>query len=183
MPRIINKEYIEKNPEVVEDIKKSVFIYPTDTIYGIGCDATNEELVKRIRDIKERPDQPFSVVIPNKDLVTKNCVLSTEANDWLDKLPGPITIILPMKKLFVAKNVSPDGKSIGIRMFDNWFQDIVTQMNVPIITTSVNIHRKPFMTSMETLDRNVRQQVDFIIEDGALNHRPSKLVNLLNTNQ
>ncbi len=180
MPRIINKEYIEKNPEIIDDLKKGVFIYPTDTIYGLGCDATNEELVARIRSIKERPVVPFSVALPSLDLVEKNCVLSDNAHKHLKELPGHITIILPMKKLFVAKNVSPDGKSIGVRMFDSWFQEVVAKMGVPIITTSVNIARKPFMTCMENLDRNVRQQVDFIIEDGALNGRPSKLINLLN---
>ncbi len=61
MARIITKEYLLENPDILELVKKSVFVYPTDTIYGIGCDATNEELVARVRTIKNRADAPFSM--------------------------------------------------------------------------------------------------------------------------
>ncbi len=181
MSRLITKEYIEKNPEILDSLKKSIFIYPTDTIYGLGCDANNEELVAKIREIKKRPDTPFSIAVPNKDFILKNCILSD--HKCLDELPGPVTLILPIKKPFVAKNVSPDGKSIGVRMFSNWFQDIISEMGVPIVTTSANVHRKPFMTSIASLDLDVKKQVDFIIDDGELNGRPSRLINLFNSEE
>ncbi|MCF7799234.1 threonylcarbamoyl-AMP synthase [Candidatus Woesearchaeota archaeon] len=180
MAQVLTKEYIEQNPEVIERLKKSVFIYPTDTIYGIGCDATNEELVARVREIKKREHVPFSVIVPNKKLIKNNCQLSDEANTWLDKLPGPYTLILPLAKSFVAPNVSPDGKTIGVRMLSNWFQEIVEQLGIPIVTTSVNLHGKPFMTSFKTMDADIKKQVDIIIDDGELHHRPSQLINLLN---
>lgn len=179
MPRLITKEYIEKNPEILKELKQSVFVYPTDTIYGIGCDATNKKLVARIREIKQRPHDPFSVAVPDKGVVQKYCVLSSKARTYLDDLPGPLTLILPLKKSFVASNVSPDGKTIGIRMLSNWFQDIIVQLGVPLVTTSVNFRGKPFMTSIKDIDKDIKTQIDFIIDDGELTARPSKLVNLL----
>ncbi len=179
MSRLITKEYIEENPEILEKIKKSIFVYPTDTIYGIGCDATNEELVARVREIKQREKVPFSVIVPSKKIIIKNCVLSAKAREWVAKLPGPYTLILPVKKPFVAKNVSFDGKTIGIRMINSWFQEIITEFGFPVITTSVNFHAKPFMTSIKDIDKDIKKEVDFIIDDGDLNARPSQLVNLL----
>ncbi len=186
MARLITKEYIEQNPEILEKLKTSIFVYPTDTIYGIGCDATNEKLVARVREIKQRESVPFSVIVPNKNILKEHCELSEEANNWLEKLPGPYTLILPLKKSFVASNVSHDGKTIGVRMLNNWFQEIVEKLGVPIITTSVNFHGKPFMTSIKNIDNDIKKQVDIIIDDGELNGRPSRLVDLLggqNNNQ
>jgi L-threonylcarbamoyladenylate synthase len=179
MARLITKEYIEKNPDVLIDLKKSIFVYPTDTIYGIGCDSTNKALVQKIREIKQRSKDPFSIAIPHKDLIVQHCVLSAKAQSWLDDLPGPFTLILPVSSSFVADNVSPDGVSIGVRMFSTWFQNIIAKLDVPIVTTSVNFRGKPFMTSIKNIDKDIKSQVDFIIDDGELNGRPSKIINLL----
>ena len=59
-------------PEIINKLKKEVFIYPTDTIYGIGCDATNSELVKQIRKIKQRDKKPLSVIAPSKKWILDN---------------------------------------------------------------------------------------------------------------
>ena len=76
-----------KSAQIVKRINAGeVFIYPTDTIYGIGCDATNEGSVKSIRIVKQRFDKPFSVIAPSKQWILKNF----EANkSFIDKLPGP----------------------------------------------------------------------------------------------
>ena len=94
---IISKEVFVKNKDFyLKKLKESIFIYPTDTIYGIGCDATNEILVKKIRDIKVRDDNPFSVIAPSKDWIKLNCDIKKH-NDFLNKLSCtvPVLIILP----------------------------------------------------------------------------------------
>ncbi len=78
-------------------LKGDVFIHPTDTIYGLGCDATNEQSVKKIREVKQRPTTPFSVIAPSKEWIEANCVITKEAKSWLKKLPGPFTFILKKK--------------------------------------------------------------------------------------
>ena len=93
--------------EAIEKIKSgNIFIYPTDTIYGLGCDATNETAVNQIHSLKERTSKPFSVWAPSIGWIRKNCVVDKRAEQWLTKLPGPYTFILKLKnKNAVAKSV------------------------------------------------------------------------------
>ncbi|GAG45638.1 unnamed protein product, partial [marine sediment metagenome] len=77
---IIKKKEIE-----IRKLRNSVFIYPTDTIYGIGCNALNSKLVKRIRRIKKRDNKPFSVIAPSKKWIYDNCEVDRKI---LKKLPG-----------------------------------------------------------------------------------------------
>ena len=97
--RIINKDELKHEKNLVEELKKSVFIYPTDTIYGIWCDATNHELVSMIRDIKQSYGQPFSIIIPNKNMIYEFCETNKKTKEYVDKLPGPYTLILKVKNL------------------------------------------------------------------------------------
>jgi L-threonylcarbamoyladenylate synthase len=176
--KIITKDELKTNPLLVSELKKSVFIYPTDTIYGIGCDATNEKLVQRIRNIKKSYDQPFSIIIPNKNIIFSNCIVFDKTKEWVDKIPGPYTLIFKVKKKFFADNVNPKSDSVGIRIPNHWFYAYVKKMNVPIVTTSANISGNDFMTGIDDLDHEIEKKVDFIIDDGKLNGKPSTIVRL-----
>ena len=78
--KILTKEEVKVNKEVILEVMKNgaIFIHPTDTIYGIGCNATEEEFVNCVRDIKERPTTPFSVIAPSKEWIRKNRELKVE---------------------------------------------------------------------------------------------------------
>ncbi len=157
----------------------AVFIYPTDTIYGIGCDATNDAAVRRIREAKKRSDSPFSVAVPSKSWIKENCILSAEAKKWLDKLPGPYTLLLKLKnKNAAASSVNPKTDVLGIRMPDNWFSKVIAELNLPIVSTSANVTAKKHMTSLNDLDREVAAKVDFIIYEGKKASSPSTIVKL-----
>ena len=74
--------------EIAERIRNgAVFIYPTDTIYGIGCGALDKNAVEKIRRLKERQTNPFSIIAPSKEWITENCIITKEAKDLLNKLP------------------------------------------------------------------------------------------------
>ena len=164
--KIYNKEKFNENKEkILTKIKEgNIFIYPTDTIYGIGCDARNFEAVKRIRELKNRDEKPFSVIAPSKEWIIDNC---EEKN--LDKLPGPYTLILKLKnKECVASNVS-GLDTLGVRIPDHWFK-----VDIPIVTTSVNKSDKNNMTSLEDLDKDIK--VDFIIYEGEKKGKSSKII-------
>ncbi|MBU1198513.1 MAG: threonylcarbamoyl-AMP synthase [Nanoarchaeota archaeon] len=176
--RIINQDELKHDPKLIEELKKSVFIYPTDTIYGIGCDATNHKLVAKVRAIKQSFEQPFSVIIPNKNMIFEFCEPTEEARAWIDKLPGPYTLIFKIKKKCVAENVNPDIDTIGIRIPDHWFYNFIKKMKVPIVTTSANITGDNFMTNLEDLNPDMKNKVDFIIDDGEHKGRGSTIVNL-----
>ena len=178
----VNKdEYHVNKHRILRQIKEgAVFIHPTDTIYGIGCDATNEEAVEKIREAKQRKDLPFNVIAPSRKWVRENCEVNEEAEEWLAKLPGPYTIILKLKKdSAVAKNVNPSGdKTIGIRRPDHWISEITNDLEKPIITTSANITGKSFMTNMDNLDAEIKKKMKFIIYEGEKEGRPSTIVDL-----
>ena len=157
----------------------AIFIYPTDTIYGMGCDATNYSAVEKLRKIKNRPNAPFSIIVPDIEWIYENCYVDDEVEEWLSKLPGRYTLILKMKNPFaVATNVSFND-TIGIRIPDHEIIKFLAETKKPIITTSVNKSSEDFMTSLDDLDEDIAKAVDFIIYDGVLEGTPSTIVDLV----
>jgi tRNA threonylcarbamoyl adenosine modification protein (Sua5/YciO/YrdC/YwlC family) len=157
----------------------TLFIHPTDTIYGIGCNATNHKSVYRVRESKERYTAPFSVIAPSKDWIRQNCEVNEKVEEWLDKLPGPYTLILKLKdKGAIAPNVNMDMDTLGVRIPDHWFSEVVAEIGIPIVTTSANITKSNFMTSEEDLDPKITSKIDFMIYEGEKHGKPSRLVDL-----
>jgi L-threonylcarbamoyladenylate synthase len=172
--RIITKEEFWTGH--VDDVRNGkVFIYPTDTVYGIGCDATNPAAVKKARRIK-KTKHPFSVIAPSKSWILKNCKLGSEAKRWLAKLPGPYTLILTMKRKCVAPEVS-FGKSLGIRIPNYWTKEIARRLDMPIITTSANISGKPTIKDKSGMKGHCIA-ADFFIDAGVIDGKPSTIVDL-----
>ena len=178
--RVLNFEDIkvEKN-EIIESIANGkIFIHPTDTIYGIGCNAELSSAVKKVRQLKGRASNPFSVIVPSKQWVKENCAVTKEAEEWLDKLPGPYTLILKIKKNCVAKEVSQGLKTLGIRIPNHWIRNIISEANVPFVTTSVNKSNEDYMTSLEDMDPEIKSGVDFVLYEGKKEGKPSRIVDL-----
>jgi len=178
--RLFIKEEVDLNKErILNFLENSVFVYPTDTIYGLGCNALREDLVDKIRKIKQRPDQPFSVIAPSKKWIYENCNVPRKAIKWINKLPGPYTLILRLKnKNAVAENVNNNLLTIGVRIPKHWFSDIVSELNIPIVTTSPNITGGNFMTSLDDLDEEIKRKVNFIFYEGSKKGRPSDIIDL-----
>lgn len=178
---ITKEELLEKEKKYLSLIKKgAVFIYPTDTIYGIGCNAQVHSSVQKIRELKDRPTSPFSVIAPSTAWIRQNCVITKATEKWLAKLPGPYTLILPLKnKSCVAKEVMQDNPTLGVRVPDHWISKIVATLGVPIVTTSVNKASMPYMTSLEDMDNRIKVNVDFIVDEGTKKGKPSTIVQLV----
>ncbi|MGV8169447.1 MAG: L-threonylcarbamoyladenylate synthase [Candidatus Nanoarchaeia archaeon] len=184
---IVTKEELNASKrKYLKLMKSKVFIYPTDTIYGIGCDATNSALVAKIRKLKKSNLQPFSVIVPSKEWVYKNCIVEERQKHFVEALGGKIaiagkktsfTIILKLKnKNAVAKNVNHGGDTIGIRLPDHWIADYVKELGVPIVTTSANPTGENFMTSIEDLHESIGEGVDFVIYEGPKKGFPSTII-------
>lgn len=174
-------EYNIHKKIIIDELKKSIFVYPTDTIYGIGCNATDEKLVSKVRKIKNS-QQPFSIIVPSKEWIYQNCEVIEEAEEWIRKLPGPYTLILKLKNpKALAKNVyhSNSINTVGVRMPNHWFLAVVYQMKTPIITTSANVSGQDFMTTLEDLDSTIRNNVDYVFYDGEKKGKPSTIINLV----
>ena len=179
--QIINKdEFNLKKQEFLAKIKKgAVFIYPTDTIYGLGSNALNHDAVHKIREAKDRYTRPFSVIAPSKEWIKDNCEVNEKAEEWIEKLPGPYTLILKIKNQgAIEPIVNSQMETIGVRIPDHWTTEIAKELNVPIVTTSANVTTEAFMTSLENLNINIKNKVDFMINDGEIKGEPSKLIDL-----
>lgn len=170
-------EFIKKKNVFLKKVKDgAVFIYPTDTIYGIGCDARNKDAVQKIRELKNRDKKPFSIIVPSIEWISENCSLSNVAKKWLLKLPGPYTLIVPLNNHSAVCSSTNSGlNSIGVRFPKHWFTSFVESLDFPIVTTSVNLSGKPPASSLDELKAF---NVDFIIYDGELKNNPSVVVDL-----
>lgn len=174
--RVLSKNYVIVNrPKIVKEIQQgAVFIYPTDTIYGIGCDATNSDAVSRIRELKQRDTNPFSVIAPSLDWIKENCEVSEKAKSWLVKLPGPYTLIFPLKNPSAVSSQTNRGlKTLGVRIPDHWISSLAAELGKPIVTTSVNFVGKPPCTTRAEFEQF---DVDFVIYEGDRQGKPSTIV-------
>ena len=161
--------------DLVDDIEHgAVFIYPTDTIYGLGCDATNSESVALIKRIKYRDkDKPISIIAPSVEWIKKHCFVD---NEILEKyLPGPYTLILKKKDPNFLNDISSND-SLGIRIPDCEFTELVEKAGVPFITTSVNFEGEPYAIKISDISSGIIDAVDIVLGVGKLDGRPSTLV-------
>jgi len=168
------------NNKLPPDLKKEIlagkiFIYPTDTLYGIGCDATNEKSVERIKEIKTRDkDKPLSVIAPNTTWILENFQVKLEE---LEKyLPGPYTLLLKKKEINFLPWISSNDR-VGIRIPSNKFTQEIQKSKVPFVTTSVNLSGEAFALKIEDIKKEIVDKVDHIIETKEeLSGKPSTLI-------
>ncbi|MBT4376092.1 Sua5/YciO/YrdC/YwlC family protein [archaeon] len=158
---------------MIEKLKSEIFIYPTDTIYGLGCDATNEKLVGELREIKNRDDKPLSVIAPSVKWIFDNFEVELEL---LEKyLPGPYTLLLKKKNVNFLPWIS-NNELVGVRIPDCEFTQVLQETEVPIVTTSVNLAGEPFALTLDDVDPRIKEKINLIIEGDELSGKPSVLV-------
>ena len=174
----IESNQIQSNLEsLIARIRKGqTLVYPTDTVYGIGCDATNKTAVKQVRDAKQRPDKPMSVIAPSQEWITKHFDVDKAVQDALDDLPGPYTYILRAKQPVVADNVAPGRDSLGVRRPDHWITNLVKDLGKPIVTTSANISGEPTENTVKDLPEALTEHVDVAIDEGRIEGSASTII-------
>lgn len=150
-----------------------IFIYPTDTIYGIGCNAENKKLVQKIREIKGRDNKPFSVIAPSIKWILEN--FETSEEEIKKYLPGPYTLLLKKKDLDFLKEIS-ENELVGVRIPNCEFTKKLQDSGKPIVTTSVNLSGQPFATKISEVEVSILNSVDQVFDIGELNGNPSTLV-------
>lgn len=150
-----------------------IFIYPTDTIYGLGCDATNEQSVNKIREIKQRDSKPLSIIAPSFEWIEQNFYFDYDIKQFI---PGAYTLLLKKKDPNFLAWISNNDR-IGVRIPDHSFTREIQKAGVPFVTTSVNLSGEPFAIDLEDISENIKSQVDYIIiSDQELSGKPSTLI-------
>lgn len=152
--------------ETVEVLKKGgIILYPTDTIWGIGCDATNPEAVERVYKLKQRKfTKSMLVIIHNPALLNQyiNHVPDV-AWDLVEVADKPLTIIYPDAKNIASNLIAADG-SIGIRVVKHPFcERLIHRFRKPIVSTSANISGSPSPRGFYDIDDRILDGVDYIV--------------------
>lgn len=161
--------------EIVEKIKKGfLFVYPTDTVYGIGCNALMGGRVKKIRRLKGT-DHLFSVIAPSKQWIAYN--LMVRHKEFLKKLPDSYTLIFRKRKKGFLSDCSSTEK-LAVRIPKHFFSEIVSQAGVPFVTTSANVSGERTIKRVSDLPASFKKEVDFAIDGGVLDNPPSHIFDL-----
>ncbi|WP_372946692.1 L-threonylcarbamoyladenylate synthase [Mariniphaga sp.] len=173
------------------DIKKAVdvlksggiILYPTDTIWGIGCDATNPEAVARIYQIKQREDSKSMLVLMENPALLERYVNDVPEIAWdlVEISTTPLTVIYPGAKNLASNLIAEDG-SIGIRFTKEEFtQKLLQRFRRPIVSTSANLSGQKSPVFFNEISEEIKNQMDYIVEyrqDDVNPAQPSSIIKL-----
>ena len=173
------QQEVEATLEVLR--KGGIILYPTDTVWGIGCDATNEESVARIYALKRSENKKSMLVL---------CGSADMAVRYVNRAPGiafevqematsPLTLILP-GATGVAPNLIPEEGTLGIRIPDHEFcREVLRRFNRPIVSTSANISGEPAPKRLPEIAREIIDGVDYVVNprfEGHPTGKPSSII-------
>ena len=174
-----------------DDLKKAVeilksggiILYPTDTIWGIGCDATNSEAVKRIYDIKKREDSKSMLVLMENPALLDRYVNDVPEIAWdlVEITTTPLTVIYPNAKNLAQNLIAEDG-SIGIRFTKEKFTtQLLQRFRRPLVSTSANISGENSPAFFDEISEEIITKVDYVVEyrqDDTTPAKPSSIIKL-----
>lgn len=165
--RKFNDDNIKEGAKIIKN--GGIVLFPTETVYGIGADALNDDAVKKIFVAKGRAqDNPLILHISDMDMLEQVAENISELEyKLMDAFwPGPFTIILNKKK-DIAKVATCDGNTVGVRMPSNKIaHDLIKEANIPIAAPSANISGKPSGTKISDIIDELKDKVDFVIDGG-----------------
>ncbi|WP_411031446.1 L-threonylcarbamoyladenylate synthase [Spongiimicrobium sp. 3-5] len=157
------KVEIQKTTEVLS--QGGLILYPTDTIWGIGCDATNETAVSKIYQLKERVNTKTMICLVNNDFMLEQYIEEVPelAYDIMDLSSKPTTIVYDNPK-GVAKNLIAEDNTLAIRVAkDKFCQYLIGKFKKPIVSTSANLSGRPSPRSFKEIDPEILKGVDYIV--------------------
>ena len=157
------KNELEKALEVLK--AGGIILYPTDTIWGIGCDATNEEAVQKVMALKGRSASKSLIVLVDNDnkLVSYVREIPDVAYDLIEYAENPLTIVYSNAKNLAPSVINEDG-SVGIRVVKhNFCQQLIQRFRLPIVSTSANISGEPAPKNFSEVSQEIIDGVDYVV--------------------
>ena len=142
-----------------------IILYPTDTVWGIGCDASNPEAVKKVYDLKNRADSKALITIVSSEVMLERTVIDMPDIAWdlIDAAEKPLTIIYQEVKGIAHNAIAEDG-SCAIRLpKDNFCQQLVQRLGKPLISTSANTSGTPTPQSFQDIEPSILSGVDYVV--------------------
>lgn len=176
------KKEARKAAEVIK--KGGVILYPTDTIWGIGCDATNKEAVEKIFQIKKRDKNKSLIVLIKEysDLHDYINNLPVITYDLLKSVKQPMTVIYQYAKNLAGNLISADG-TIAVRIpKDEFCLELIKEAGVPIVSTSANFSGEASAICFNKISKDLIPQMDYVVkygQDVIKNVKPSRIIKLM----
>lgn len=178
-------EEVHNAYEVIKD--GGIILYPTDTVWGIGCDATNPEAVAKIFALKQRAETQSMIVLMNGEKMIYNVFKEIPEAAWqiMDLSEKPTTIILDNPRN-VAPNLISADKSLGMRLVkDPFCFKLMERMKKPLVSTSANISGQPTPASFKEISPEIIKGVDYVVNlhREKVGGKPSAIIKLTNDSQ
>ncbi len=170
------KPYEKDIQRAVEVLKNGgVILYPTDTIWGLGCDATNEAAVDKIYKIKQRDNtKSMLILLDDTSRLKEYAYVPSMAWELIRVTNRPLTIIYPQAR-HLAKNLISEDGTIGIRVVrDDFCKDLIRAFGKPIVSTSANISGQPSPANFSEISEEIKNAVDYIVRWRQNDHRRAR---------
>jgi L-threonylcarbamoyladenylate synthase len=179
----MERAFFEKEVAAALEVLRTggIILYPTDTVWGLGCDATNEKAVRRVYDIKQREDSKSLIILvaEERDVVHYVAAPDLALFDYLQEQARPTTVIYDGAINLPQNVMAPDG-SIAIRITaDEFCRHIIRRLRKPIVSTSANISGQPTPQRFIDIDPVIRGSVDYIVQwrqDDSTPAQPSQII-------
>lgn len=169
----------------LETLKKGgLILYPTDTVWGIGCDATNEKAIEKIYKLKRRSDEKAMIVLAadEKDIMQHVAAPDLSLFDYLDQTTKPTTVVYDGALGFADNIVAKDG-SIAIRICkDEFCRQLIKRFRKPIVSTSANISGMPAPGIFKEISDEIKNGVDYIVQHKQHDETPAQPSSLIKWN-
>ncbi len=174
----------EEIKNAIEVLRKGgTILYPTDTVWGIGCDARNKDAVAKIFKIKQREEYKSMVVLVCNETMINRHVKEVPEAAWelLESAEEPLTIIYPDGRMLAEKIIAADG-SVGIRLVkDQFCNTLIHKFGKPIVSTSANISGENAPSSFNEIKLDILNKVDYIVnfrQNEINNTKPSTIIKM-----
>ena len=179
----MDKNFFETEVEKALEILRSggVILYPTDTIWGIGCDATNENAVRRIYEIKNREDSKSMIILvaDERDILQHVAAPDLAVFDFMQEQTRPTTIIFE-HAVGLPRNLIADDGSVAIRIArDEFCRHLIKRLRKPIVSTSANISGQPSPKNFAEVSEEIQRGVDYVVkwrQDDTTIAAPSQII-------
>ena len=180
----INQE-IQNAYEIIQ--KGGIILYPTDTVWGIGCDATNAEAVAKIYKLKKRAETQSMIVLMNGEKMIYNVFKEIPEVAWqiIDLSENPTTLVLDKPRNVAPNLIAPD-QTLGIRIVKEPFCfKLMEKMKKPLVSTSANISGQPTPKSFKEISPEIIKGVDYVVNlhREKIAGKPSTIIKLTNNSQ
>lgn len=180
----MNTSFVEDLVKAVEVLRSGgIILYPTDTIWGVGCDATNPVAVRRIYEIKQRQDTKSMLILMENPNLLNSYIAEVPEIAWelIEVADSPLTIIYPGAKNLAANLLALDG-SVGIRITTEAFtQQLIQRFRKPLVSTSANISGQKSPLNFAEISDEIKKSVDYIVkfrQDDLTRSNPSGIIKL-----